>query len=267
MSKILVIGETCLDHYIFVEPVKICSEAPALVVKPVGEKQVEGMAANVYNNLISLGINRANIITIFPYVDIIKKRFVDKASGTLILRIDEDDGVVEKYKSQFKRADFDAVIDEARIVVISSYNKGFLTTEDIKYIGDKCAERNVKIFYDGKFILNDWARKIYCVKINNSEYKDQLKAGIKPEDFCQNLVRTDGQNGCEIMGKGIKIPVQHVDVQDVTGAGDVFISALVRYFYSYGEDLAKACEYGNKAARICVGKRGTAIVSEDEFLR
>jgi D-beta-D-heptose 7-phosphate kinase/D-beta-D-heptose 1-phosphate adenosyltransferase len=266
MSKILVIGESAVDHYIFVEPVKICPEAPALVVRPVGEKMADGMAANVYNNLISLGISKSNVETIFPRVDIIKKRFVDKQSGVLLLRLDEDDGIINRYKAQFRREDFDELITNTNYVLISSYNKGFLTTEDIKYIADKSVERGIKVFYDGKFILNEWARNIYCVKINNSEYKDQIKAGIKPEDFCQNLIKTDGPNGCEITNLGIKIPTDLVDVQDVTGAGDSFISALVKYFCHKGENLIRACEYANRVAGVCVGKRGTYAVKEDEVL-
>lgn len=262
MSKILVIGETSLDQYIYVETVKINPECPSLVVRPIGEHQSEGMAANVYNNLVSLGISKNSISTIFPFVDIVKKRIVEKASDYTLLRIDEDDNVISKYKAKFKREDFDSYIDQIDIVVISSYNKGFLSTDDIEYIANKCHERGIKTLYDGKFILGGWSRNLFCVKINSSEYNDQLKAGIKPEDFCQNLVVTRGAQGIEY--KGVIYPTIKVEKPSVCGAGDVILASLT-YGLSRGYSLEDSIRFANKAASVAVRKIGTATVSMKEI--
>jgi len=261
MSKILVIGETAIDSYIYVEVVKINPESPSLVVKPVSEKQTEGMAANVYNNLISLGISKGNLTTIFPYVDIVKKRLIDGSSGYTLIRIDEDDGIINRYKAQFKRVDFDDVIDEIKIVAISSYNKGYLTTDDIKYIGAECKKRGIKVFYDGKFILGDWSKDIFCVKINASEYKDQLKAGIKPEEWCENLIITRAAEGIEFKGK--IYPTGKVSNPSVCGAGDCILAAFA-YGFSRGWDFDKCIPFANKVGQISVSKPGTAVVTLQE---
>jgi bifunctional ADP-heptose synthase (sugar kinase/adenylyltransferase) len=263
MSKILVIGETCLDQNIYVETVKINPECPSLVVRPIGETQVEGMAANVYNNLVSLGISKSSILTIFPYVDIVKKRIIEKSSNYTLLRIDEDDGIIEKYKSQFKRADFDDVIEQVGIVVISSYNKNFLTIDDIKYISDECRKRNVKIFYDGKFILGGWSKDIYCVKINRAEYQDQLKAGIKPEDRCVNLITTRGADGTVFNGK--TYPTGKVINPSPCGCGDCVLAALVYGFYK-GWDFEKSIPFANKVGQVAASKPGTVTVSQQEVM-
>lgn len=261
MSKILVIGETAIDSTVFVEVVKVSPEAPSLVVRPVGESQTEGMAANVYNNLVSLGISKSNILTIFPFVDIVKKRFIDKASGYTLIRVDEDDGIIKKYNAYFKRDEFNAIVNEVSIVIISSYNKGFLTTDDIKYISEECKKRKVKVFYDGKFILGDWSKDIFCVKINASEYNDQLDAGIKPNELCDNLVITRASDGIEFDGK--IYPTGKVDRPSVCGAGDCVHSALAYGFYR-GWDFDKCIPFANKVGLVAVRKQGTATVSLQE---
>ncbi len=59
-ARIAVVGDMVADVYIYGEPVRLSREAPVLVVRYEDEKLVPGSAANVANNLVTLGA------TVFP---------------------------------------------------------------------------------------------------------------------------------------------------------------------------------------------------------
>ena len=52
--KVLVIGDSCTDKFIYGECNRICPEAPVPVFNPIEQKSNGGMAKNVFNNLKSL---------------------------------------------------------------------------------------------------------------------------------------------------------------------------------------------------------------------
>ena len=56
-AKILLIGDVMLDKYVFGKITRISPEAPVPVFLSEGKKEVLGGAANVLNNLSSLGVD------------------------------------------------------------------------------------------------------------------------------------------------------------------------------------------------------------------
>ena len=58
-------------------------------------------------------------------------------------------------------------------------------------------------------------------------------------------------------------PGEKVNVYDVVGAGDTFLSALT-YGYLTQESIQKAIPFANKAAAIAVQNPGTYILSEGD---
>ena len=56
-TRVLVIGDLMLDHYIWGDVTRISPEAPVPVVRVVRETQTAGGAANVALNLSALGVN------------------------------------------------------------------------------------------------------------------------------------------------------------------------------------------------------------------
>ena len=50
-SKILVIGESCVDKYIYGMCDRLCPEGPVPVINPIETKTIAGMAANTYANV------------------------------------------------------------------------------------------------------------------------------------------------------------------------------------------------------------------------
>ncbi len=156
--KILIIGDSCIDKFIYGECKRICPEAPVPVFNPLNSTKNDGMAKNVFNNLKSLSpdwkidfITKPNNIT--------KTRIVDIKTNQMLLRIDDNDSC-PRFTGLDKLEEYDAVI-------ISDYNKGFLSEEDIKYIVNKYP----LTFIDSKKIFGEWINNASFIKINQPEYE------------------------------------------------------------------------------------------------
>ena len=118
--KVLVIGDSCVDNFIYCDINRICPEAPVPVLQPIESTTNPGMASNVARNLISLG---AEVELITNEINIRKTRYIDIKSGQMIMRLDENDNC-DEFEGEYDSSGYDAVI-------ISDYNKGFLKEEDI----------------------------------------------------------------------------------------------------------------------------------------
>lgn len=262
--KILVIGEVCLDKYIKCKIERLCPEAPVPVLNPVSESSTYGMAGNVIANLRSLSGNPELVcMSACPDYSIIKTRYVDVNSGYIIVRVDENDKITQKFDiNTWHYEKFDAV-------VISDYCKGFLTTEDISTIASKCYEAKVPVFLDTKKMLGIWSTHVTFVKINEKEYNQQLVNSPSPELLCENLIVTFGPNGSKHINSDLHIPVNKIGVSDVSGAGDTYLAAFVlAYLAGKGRSdkdrITFAMGYANAAARIAVSKQGVVTVKKEE---
>ena len=56
MNKILVIGDSCLDEYVYCTTNRFCPDAPVPILKPKSFISTLGMAGNVVDNLKALGV-------------------------------------------------------------------------------------------------------------------------------------------------------------------------------------------------------------------
>ena len=128
--KILVVGESCTDVYHYGKANRMCPEAPVPVFVP-GNRIVKngGMAYNVYKNILSLDSEiDVDILTNNNWRNITKTRYVDYRTNYIVLRLDEnDDGYGTCNVREIEYDKYDAI-------VISDYNKGFLSESDIEYI-------------------------------------------------------------------------------------------------------------------------------------
>ena len=66
-----------------------------------------------------------------------------------------------------------------------------------------------------------------------------------------------GGDGCYYNGK--QYPVEQVDVMDLSGAGDTFMSALA-VKYTETENMIMSIEFANQCAAKVVRKKGTTVV-------
>jgi bifunctional ADP-heptose synthase (sugar kinase/adenylyltransferase) len=274
--KILVIGETCLDVFVKCKVERLCPEAPVPLLNPISSTENYGMAGNVVANLNSLGGKDVFVNSITPASTIIKTRYIDSQTGYIITRIDEQDFIPESssfwklypdsYLSEYITSDWDAV-------VISDYNKGFLSGLDIMRIAKICDGKGIPTFLDTKKILGSWSSDISFVKINEKEYKQQCSTSPCPEDLCRAMIVTLGDKGSKWVNADILVPVKPISVSDVSGAGDTYIAAFVIKYLSERkvkvksiiDSIKSAMQYANNAARIAVSKRGVVVVKPEEI--
>tara|TARA_B100001063_G_C16759998_1_gene555425 strand:+ start:1407 stop:2183 length:777 start_codon:yes stop_codon:yes gene_type:complete len=249
--NILVIGDSCDDEYIYGDCSRLNPEGPIPVLDKTSTEVSPGMASNVNDNLKSFGV-RTNLIT--QKEKIKKTRFVDKKSNYQLLRVDTTPKVTPLSAPQIKMAFMHSQYDA---LVISDYNKGFLTDESLRII---CTYFKGPIFIDTKKTRLFQQSNVFF-KINKKEY-DLLDREFMPHDT--NLIVTLGSNGCK--WSGIHFQPRKVNVFDVCGAGDTFLSALVFEFVRT-KNMQKSIDFANRAASISVENSGTYKLTKNDIVR
>ena len=250
MNKVLVIGDSCLDEYIYCTTGRFCPDAPVPILKPESFVSALGMAGNVVDNLKSLGcdgwlVSNANHIK--------KTRYVDSRTNHMFFRIDEgEDDIFPIAKKSLE----EIVWENYNAIIISDYCKGFIDEATISYI----AEQHPITFLDTKKPIDNYAKDITFIKINDVEYR--YSADFLDKDYLNRLIITRGPNGAEYEGK--IYPVKKVDVRDTSGAGDTFLAGLVsNYLENY--NIVEAIKFANKCSTQVVQKKGTAKINKNEI--
>ena len=236
--KVLLVGDSCTDQYVYGEVKRLNPEAPVPILNYKRTETKQGMAWNVYNNLKSFGLE---VYMMTNEEKIIKTRYIDEKTNQQILRVDEE--------VRCKPMDYGIPDEKYDAIVISDYDKGFVTSSkmfEIAY-GTQCP-----VFIDSKkTVLPSYG----CyIKINDLEYN-------KLAEKHDNVIVTRGSKGAEY--DGVLYPGQKVNVYDVVGAGDTFLSALTFGYLKYGK-IEEAIPFANNAASIAVSHPGTYVLSEDD---
>jgi D-beta-D-heptose 7-phosphate kinase/D-beta-D-heptose 1-phosphate adenosyltransferase len=249
MKKILIIGDSCIDKWIYGKCDRLSPDGPVPVLVPIEEKINTGMAGNVNENVLSL-IKKLKLKVTVDFItnqsEVIKTRYVDKKSNQLILRVDTGDSEVKHYDiTNLPNKTYD-------IVIISDYNKGFLSKSDIQYI---CKKYN-NVFIDTKKQLGKWINDVDFIKINQIEYNNSINL-FNENDLKDKLIVTLGDEGCKYMDT--IYPVETVEVKDMVGAGDTFISALCLE-YLVSNNIHSSIKFANKCATKVVQLKGVNVI-------
>jgi D-glycero-beta-D-manno-heptose-7-phosphate kinase len=233
--KILLLGDDCSDVYRFGTVDRISPEAPVPVFKFSYDVVKPGMAGNVLLNLEALGCT----VNYLHGKTSVKTRLIDIRSKQQIVRIDND---IESTPIEFATA-IPPVYDA---IVISDYTKGTISYELIEELR---REFSGPIFVDTK--KHDLARLEGCfIKINELEFS---RATSFPAGVPSGLIVTYGEKG--VVYNDFAFGAKTVEVADVCGAGDTFLSALV-YQYLNTNDLHDAIIFAIKASAITVQHLG-----------
>jgi len=252
---ILIVGDSCIDVFIYGEITRLSPEAPVPVFNPLRQKKNDGMAKNVANNVEALEVT---ILTITNKNNIRKVRYVDKKSNQLVLRVDEHDycdRINEETLIQIKNNECKPLMSNKTTVdaiIISDYCKGFLQEEDIQYI----CENNDNVFVDTKKKLGDWIFDVDYLKINSIEY-EQNKDFLQDNDIINKTIITKGNEGC--LFRDEIYPTEDVPVKDISGAGDTFLAGLVVEYVRTG-DIIKAINFAQECTKTVVQKHGVSTV-------
>ena len=237
--NVLLIGDNCIDVYQYGTVDRLSPEAPVPIFVPTHKEEREGMVGNVYKNLLALGCS-VNLVCGHASK---KTRLVDARSRQQIARIDEDVRSIPIVNVD--TTGYDAI-------VISDYNKGVVSYELI----EKLIDTKIPVFVDTKKTDLDRMQGAW-VKINEVEY-----SRVKTE--CSGLIVTKGSKGAEVIHHNISCPAPNIEVVDVTGAGDTFLSALT-YQYLITKDIKKSVEFAIKASSITVKHFGVYAPTLEEI--
>jgi len=246
--QVLVIGDSCVDTYVYGECERLCPDAPVPVFVPSYQKENKGMAGNVYQNLTSLGLpcvlkTNDNAVR--------KTRYVEESTNHLLLRVDSGEEHVSPLSKLTK-----TFLNKFQAIIISDYNKGFLSEEDIKFI---CENHNL-VFIDTKKIIGEFCKDVTFIKINKVEYQKSFEEFNNPCKIWadEKLIITSGPKGCYHKEKSY--PVSKVEIRDSSGAGDTFLAGLV-FNYLKNQDIEKAIEFANQCSTEVVQQKGVNTIS------
>jgi sugar/nucleoside kinase (ribokinase family) len=163
----------------------------------------------------------------------------------MFLRVDEGD---ESYGNcKLSKINF----DKYDCVVISDYNKGWLTSEQIEEIG----RRSKITILDTKKILGRWANSVTYIKINETEF--ERTKDVLTEEIVDKLIVTLGPRGA--MHQGVTYPSPDVQRIDSCGAGDTFVAAFAKKF-TETKKIEESIKSANDSASIVIQQKGVTTL-------
>lgn len=303
-TRVLVVGDLMLDEFIWGKVSRISPEAPVPVVWTQTESVMPGGAANVANNIRSLGgqaivagvvgndrwgkillaeletlgINTNGVVTCNRPTTV-KTRVI--AHHQQVVRVDREERsplsatlinqLSRRVQSQLKEVD---------AVVIEDYGKGTITRALLKRLIPAARALKIKVIVDPKEDHFDLYQGVTALTPNRAEAAGVVGRELeKDADIeragkelvrklkCEAVLITLGEDGMclvERSGKHTRIPTVAREVFDVAGAGDTVI-AVFALAVAGGTNVVRAAEIANQAAGIVVGKVGVGVINSKEL--
>ncbi|MFH1226344.1 MAG: D-glycero-beta-D-manno-heptose-7-phosphate kinase [Planctomycetota bacterium] len=226
------------------------------------------------------GINTAGIVSDRARQTPLKTRMI--AQNQQVLRVDNED------PAQISAAAEQSILSYVRrnikhydIVLVSDYNKGTLTDSLLKAVIQIARTSRKKVVIDPKG--RDYAKYRGATALTPNRSEAELATGIKIKDdasrkqAARKLIKESGldfviitlsDKGLYLLdrkGDEVYDPARHLDVYDVTGAGDTVLATLGMAFAG-GLGYREALHLANLAAGVVVSKVGTATVTRQEII-
>ena len=304
-KKILVIGDLILDRYIWGKVNRISPEAPVPVVEVTDENFLLGGAANVANNIVSLG-GHATIVGVAGHDrggEFLRKMLKERgihhegvlwgsrpttvktrviAHSQQVVRFDREDRDKVDVKVLKSLLTFiRSALLEHDAVIISDYRKGVVSSELVKEILKHSRPKNIFVSVDPKIGHFHCYKNVSLITPNVMEAS--IASGIEIKDekslinagrallrkiSCDAVLITRGEYGVSLFEKDkvLHIPTVARNVYDVTGAGDTVIATFTISFSS-GATMQESAVIANHAAGIVVGEVGTAVVTLNQLYK
>ncbi|MCP5269408.1 MAG: D-glycero-beta-D-manno-heptose-7-phosphate kinase [Zoogloeaceae bacterium] len=297
-ARLLVVGDVMLDRYWFGDVSRISPEAPVPVVKVERSEERPGGAANVARNAAALGARvallsvvgddeaGAALAALMDAEQVRSSLHRDSAISTTVklrvigrqqqlLRIDFETSPSHEVL-QAKLAEFEKLLADCDVVVLSDYGKGGLThiTEMISLA--RAAGKRILVDPKG----DDYTRYAGATIItpNRAELKEVVGRWSNDEDMALRAQRLRSELGLDALlvtrsEEGMSLyresgafhePARALEVFDVSGAGDTVIATLAAML-AVGSIWEDAVHVANLAGGIVVGKLGTAVVTREEL--
>lgn len=304
-ANILVIGDLILDHFIWGSVDRISPEAPVPVVHVDSESLRLGGAANVYNNILSLG-GKAEVCGVIGS-DESGKAFLNELGikksnprGVIIdshrptsrkTRIVAHSQQIVRYDVE-KRSDVSAAVTRQMIqyirthlqdiscLVISDYAKGVVTASLMAEISRMARKRKIPIivdpkvdhlpYYAGVTILTpNHLEAQQGAEVSNSSPNPIIEAGhqIRHKLGCEAVLVTRGEHGMTLSeADGSSSHIPAVARQVYDVTGaGDTVVSTLALAMSAGASIKEGAVLANHAAGLVVGMVGTACVTNAQL--
>jgi len=303
---IAVIGDVMLDRYFWGSVSRVSPEAPVPVIDLERETYHLGGAANVANNLKSLGVEpllcglvgndesgeifrriatENGIRTEGLYQDnnrptTVKTRII--GNNQHIARLDRE--ITDTMTPGSHDYIYNIIQSHKDLagIIFQDYNKGALTEDLIREVTDLALTNEIPIFVDPKFrnffsFLHSTVFKpnkkeaSTALNMNINSKERIIEAGKKLLDElkCQNVLLPLGADGMmlfESNGDIFSVPTRARKVSDVSGAGDTTIATLAAVI-SGGASVVEAASIANFAAGVVCEEPGIVSITEENLIR
>lgn len=302
-QHVVIVGDAMLDVYLRGDVDRISPEAPVPVVRVRDRKLALGGAANVAQNVASLGA-RFDLVAVVGDDNAghtLRKHLGGESgdSGSLVavgrptttktrvmarsqqlLRFDEeDDNELTGAEEALVLKAIRNALPNASALILEDYNKGVLSPRVIEQSIAMARERNLPVVVDPKFHNFFAYRGATVFKPNRKELESALGADVNIDNAgtlpgilerlgVEQLLLTLGELGMALIsgdGSTHRVPTTAREVYDVVGAGDT-VTAYLATMLAAGASALEAAIIANFAAGVEVGKLGAATVSAAEVL-
>lgn len=303
---ILVIGDLMIDHYIWGDATRLSPEAPVPIVNVRDESTTLGGAANVAQNLVSLGakVTLSGIVGDDAYGVMLTRIMADEglATGAIIrdpgrpttvktrvvagshqlVRVDREitDPVLSELEDELA-GKLGHYINEADIVLFSDYGKGLFSHSLAQRLIALAKSKYKKVIIDPKGFDYSKYKGASIIKPNRKELAEAAKTDrIKSLDDLQKAAKIVlQQTGAEYLvvtlsEEGMIILDELTYKQLPVKATAVFdvtgagdtVLATMAYFLASGLGIEEACDLANHAAAIVIRRVGSATTTIDEII-
>ena len=303
--KVLVIGDLILDEFIWGDSSRISPEAPVPVVLVERESLMPGGAANVANNISSLGA-KVYLVGVIGKDDhgrqletILKKKGVDLegvvsdpgrpttlktrvvARHQQVVRIDRENPSHLSASINAELADYiKEKIKEVDGIIIEDYGKGVITPGILKEIIPLAKRYGKVIAVDPKEEHFAYYKGVTAITPNRKEA--EAMGGIKADDDAsldrlgksllerlklQAALITLGEQGMRVFERGGRITHIPTVTQEVFDVSGAGDTVIATFTTALcaGAKMIEAAHISNFAGGIVVGKVGVATTSQAEL--
>jgi len=305
-KRVAVIGDLMIDQYFWGSVQRVSPEAPVPIVEVESESVRLGGAANVANNIASLGampllvglvgsdyfgtalremvgelgFDQRGIVVDGSRPTTVKSRVIAQAQH--VVRIDKE-SKVECPEHLVTRL-VDAVrynIHEIDAIIIEDYNKGVVTQMLIEEVIAVARKYNTIVTVDPKY-NNFWTYKNVTVfKPNRREVEDVLGGRLKTSEEvdaagkkiletlgAENVLITKGEEGMSLFESNGS--VLHIPssarVVQDVSGAGDSVISTLTVALAGGADIHEACTLASHAGGIAVGAVGIVAVKTEDLL-
>lgn len=242
-TKVLIIGETIIDQYVFCDALGKSGKEPVLVLRDIKTEEYLGGAAAISKHL-STFCKRVSLLTMigekeeylsfiksrlsknidFKYLKkensptILKRRFLDSVSKNKVLGVYKiNDDKIKKNEENKLNKILNKILSKFDLVIVSDYGHGFISEKTANLICSKAKylalNAQVNAANIGYHSMRNY-KNIDCVIINEREIRHELRdknsnieslmKKLAIQQNIKNLVVTQGTAGSTLFNRKTK---------------------------------------------------------------